>query len=395
MYAIYTGFYIREIRLAVFKNKSLHQIGIYSAVIAVVFVSLFVTLIFYGQSYYIKNSINDLIVQLFTLYLSIIIAVGLLSTFISSKVEKELVALLDLIKKAPDSNGILEAKFDILEFQDIASGTKQMIDQIRLQSRDLKELNENLNQKVAEKTSDLEKQNKELESAKKSIEMVVKAQDRFIKSAIHEINTPLAIIRANIELLELKNEKSKHLSKIGSAAKIIANIYDDLGYFVKKERYADNKVVINFSKFLQERVEYFTEIAEFNNLTLKPNIDDGLFVVFDQMQLQRVVDNNIYNAIKYSIEQNSVKLILCKIGEKIMFQTINHSSQPIDATNIFSRFSRGDSARGGFGIGLHLVQYICAKNNVAISASNIEPDGVSFEYLFDDFLSSVDRMQGF
>ena len=379
-----------------FKGKSLHQIGMYSAIIATIFVSFFVTVILvFGQSFYIKSSTEDLIIQLFTLYLSIIIAVGLLSTFTSAKVEKELAEVLDYIKNAPTDNIKAKKDFSILEFQEIANETESMIEQIKLQSLALKELNDNLEQKVAEKTLVLEKQNKELENAKKSVEMVVKAQDRFIKSAIHEINTPLAIIRANIELLELKNEKNKHLSKIGSAVKIIANIYDDLGYFVKKERYADKKVVINLSQFLSERLEYFTEIADFGNVTLESSIEDGLFVFFDTMQLQRLVDNNIYNAIKYSTEQKIIKVSLLKIGEKIVFGIINHSAQKIDTDNIFNRFARGENAKGGFGIGLHLVQYICSKNSVNVKVQNLDNDEVSFEYLFDDFLSSVDRMQGF
>lgn len=378
-----------------FRNKSLHQISLYATIIAVIFVSVFVTLIFYGHSLYVKYQLSDLFVQIFTMYLSIIIAVGILSTFISSKVERELSVVLDFIKNAPNSKEIITAKFDILEFREIADGTNQMITQIKLQSEALQELNDNLEQKVLEKTSDLERQNKELESAKNSVEMTVKAQDRFIKSAIHEINTPLAIIRANIEILELKGEKNKQFAKIGSAVKIITNIYDDLGYFVKKERYPDKKVVINFSDFLRDRIDYFDEIANLNNITMSFSIDDNLFISIDHMQLQRLIDNTIYNAIKYSPEQNCIKIGLSKEFDRISFKTINKAIEPIDVENIFVRFARGDSARGGFGIGLHLVRYICAKNGIGIEVKNLDSNEVLFEYLFDDFLSSVDRMQGF
>jgi signal transduction histidine kinase len=333
--------------------------------------------------------------QLFTMYLSIIVAVGVLSTFISSKLQKELNDALELIKNGIETANIDKKSFDIKEFQEIADGTYKMLDKIKANSSELKELNESLEEKVELKTHTLEQKNQELENAKRNVELVVKAQDRFIKSAIHEINTPLAIIRANIELLELKGEKSKHLSKIGSAAKIIANIYDDLGYFVKKERYADKKIVIDFSSFVAERIEYFMEIAHFSNITLEGKLVSGLFVYFDQLQLQRIVDNNIYNAIKYSSEQNTVYIILTKTDEKVLFRTQNHSYQPIDAETIFDRFSRGENARGGFGIGLHLVHYICTKNGVDISVKNLEDGEVSFEYSFEDFLSSVDRMQGF
>jgi len=353
-----------------FKNKSFHQIGISSAVLATLFVSVFATLILYGQFLYLKISASDLIFQLLTLYLSVIVAVGLLSTFTSSKVEKELSDLLAFIKNAPSSKELLDEKsFDIIEFQELAHGANAMIKEIR--------------------------QNKELEAAKKSVEMVVKAQDRFIKSAIHEINTPLSIIRANIELLELKGVKNKHLTKIDSAAKIVTNIYEDLGYFVKKERYADKKEVINISDFLSERIEYFTEIAECNNLTLASRLESGQFVQFDRTQLQRLIDNNIYNAIKYSSEGHAVTVTLSKYNDKIIFGVINKSSRPIDISNIFDRYYRGNNPRGGFGIGLHLVQYICVKNSVEISAKNLDEGKVSFEYSFDDFLSSVSRMQGF
>ena len=378
-----------------FKNKSLHQIGMYSAFFSVVFISIFVGLLFFGQSFYIQTSINNIIFQLLTLYIGIIITIGMLSTFISSKVQKELSLALDYIKQAANFENLKRENFDILEFQEIAKSTEMMAEEIRTKSHALKELNESLEEKVAQKTAVLEKQNRELEGAKNDIESVVKAQDRFIKSAIHEINTPLAIMRANIELLEMKGEKSKHLSKIASAVKIVTNIYDDLGYFVKKERQADNKVLINFSKFLAERAEYFMEIAYFSNINLELDIEDGLFVHFDSLQLQRVIDNNIYNAIKYSNEQKSIHLSLKKFDDMIVFKMTNNTHSPIDTSAIFDRFSRGQNARGGFGIGLHLVEYICKKNSIAIKVENLENNEVSFEYSFADFLSSLDRMQGF
>ena len=212
----------------------------------------------------------------------------------------------------------------------------------------------------------------------------------------HEINTPLNVIQANIELLRLGGINNKNLVKIEAASKIISAIYDDLSYFIKKDRFLVKKEVINFSDFLSSRLEYFKEVAEGANIKIVQKITEQLFVSFDITQLQRMCDNNIFNAVKYSKEGSEIRVSLYMSGcGKIVFEIINQAVYRPDIGKIFNRFYRGLDARGGFGIGLSLVYQIAVQNNVTICCSALDDGLVWFSYAFKDFFDDAFSSHGF
>ena len=68
---------------------------------------------------------------------------------------------------------------------------------------------------------------------------------------MHEINTPLAIIRTNIDLLKMKIPENKYITNIESGSKTIQYIYDDLSYLIKKDRVLYEKEYLEFSEILK------------------------------------------------------------------------------------------------------------------------------------------------
>ena len=102
-------------------------------------------------------------------------------------------------------------KIKFQEFQEIVTHANVMIEEIKNKNNALVELNSNLEEIVEQKTIEL----------KRSIDFtqeLLEKQDRFVKNAIHEINTPLSIILMNIDLYNLKFEKNPYLIKIEAAA---------------------------------------------------------------------------------------------------------------------------------------------------------------------------------
>lgn len=210
---------------------------------------------------------------------------------------------------------------------------------------------------------------------------LLESQDRFLKNSIHEINTPLSIIITNIDLYKLKYGNNKYLTKIEAGSKIIHNIYNDLAYLVKKDRIEYPIQKINFSEFLQFRISFFDEIAVGNNLQFNSNIEDNIFINFNDTQLQRICDNSLSNAIKYSYSNSTIDISLIKNNEFTILSIENNGNPIEDVNKLFQRYYTEDEARGGFGLGLNIIKDICEINDVIIDVKS-ENNKIIFLYKF-------------
>lgn len=206
--------------------------------------------------------------------------------------------------------------------------------------------------------------------------------DNFIKDSMHEINTPLSIINLNSDLFASKYGENKYLLRMKSAAKTLATIYNDMDYLVKEGRVEHKKSSLDFGEFIQNRVDYFQEIANLKQIQLHKNIDTGLIQTFSKTKLQRIVDNTISNAIKYSHDNSDVEINLYKSDDHIVFEVIDYGVGIKDTSKIFSRYYRENEAKGGFGIGLNIVKKIIDEENVLLEIKSALGAGARFRYTF-------------
>lgn len=265
--------------------------------------------------------------------------------------------------------------FNVIDIDDLTfKEFQQVAVHINDMTKELKELNTNLEEKVEKRTIELKK-------SEQFAHNLVEAQDKFIKNAIHEINTPLSIIITNIDLFKLKFENNKYLSKIEAGSKIIHNIYNDLSYLVKKDRIQYPKTNIDFSSFCEFRIDFFDEIATGNNLEIVPCIEKNIEIEFNETQLQRICDNSLSNAIKYSYDGTTIEVKLYKKDDFVYLEFHNTGDTIEEPKKLFERFYRGNDARGGFGLGLNIIQEICEKNQVNVEVSSSDHKTV-FEYKF-------------
>ena len=267
-----------------------------------------------------------------------------------------------------NDNPINQNRIIFGEFKIIANYATDAMNNIKLKTHMLEDLNKNLEYNVAEKTKELTK--------------LIESQKTFIKNSVHEINTPLAIIQTNIDLLKMKIPNNKYITNIESGSKIIQYIYDDLSYLIKRDRVIYEKEYLDFSKILFERLNYFEEIAISNSLYFVNNIDQDMYIKFNSTELQRIIDNNLSNAIKYSYSKSPIFVKLEYLNDdEIEFSVTTHSKQIDSVEKIFDDFYRENSARGGFGLGLKIVKDICDKNLVIINLQSNEKK-TKFTYRF-------------
>ncbi|WP_434579872.1 HAMP domain-containing histidine kinase [Sulfurimonas sp. NW15] len=221
-----------------------------------------------------------------------------------------------------------------------------------------------------------------LGSFAKPFQRINKQLDNFIKDSMHEINTPLSIINVNIDLYNRKYEQNKYMQRMKAAAKVLSNIYNDMDYLIKYERLHHEKKDIDLAEFLKERIEYFNEVAKMKNIQINASIQECGMVYMNDKELQRLIDNNISNAIKYSYENSNIDITLFRKNEKCHLSFKDYGVGIEKVEKIFSRYYREDSSKGGFGIGLNIVKAIIDKENIELEIESLPKQGSLFIYTF-------------
>ena len=267
------------------------------------------------------------------------------------------------------------------EFKKMVKYSNRMVSEIHKRKNRLKKANLSLEKKVAEKTEDLREQNRLLEEEKRFSESVVQAQESFIKHSIHEINTPLAVIMTHIDIYKMKYGENRYLGKIEAASKIIATIYDDLSYMVKKDRQIYEKERIDFSSYLAERIDFFDEVAAGNRHRIIARIEERIRIRFSVTELQRIIDNNLSNAVKYAKKDTDILVSLVHEGSDIVLRFETASKRIADTKRIFEAFHREEDGMTGMGLGLEIVGSICRKEGVEIDVLS-DDERTLFSYRF-------------
>jgi len=298
-------------------------------------------------------------------------------------IQNDMNAFLNFFKNAAHKEQLLSPdKIFFKEFKEMVVYANDMVETINKQKRSLKGLNIDLEKKVEEKTLNLQKTNAKLLEEKKFSEEILLAQKEFLRYTVHETNTPLSVILTSIELYEMKNKKDRQLSKIEAAAKNIFNIYDDLSYLVKKDQVEYPKVSIELVSYLNARIEFFRDVAMLSKIDFEYSSQlEKAYIYFNETKLQRIVDNTITNAIKYTLAKEIVSLHVKQIGIHVIFSVSSKSKIIKNTEKIFDAYYRESDNMKGFGLGLQLVKNICQEDNVNIDIESTD-ELTTFLYKF-------------
>ena len=223
-----------------------------------------------------------------------------------------------------------------------------------------------------------------LEDSREYALKLLNEQDQFLKNAIHEIHTPLAVIITNIDLLRLIGIENESLNAIEAGSRIIQNSYEDMTYLMKHDRIPYENTQIDLVAFIKERIRYFNCIAEANNMSLslrigQPNLPS---IFFSELKLSRIVDNTLSNAIKYSYRPSEINVIIGLQKNILFFEVRNHGPLIQDKKKIFERFHRESNHNGGYGLGLNIIGQICKEEEIEIKISSTPIRGTHFRYIF-------------
>lgn len=211
-------------------------------------------------------------------------------------------------------------------------------------------------------------------------------QKQFITDAGHEIKTPLAIILANTEALELHNGENKWTGNIKNQTLRLNGLMQNLLLLAKANgsEAPIKKDNILLSDIVNQTIDSFSESAKKRNLSFKSDIESGITVEADKEQITSLASILIDNAVKYASENSEIEIKLKK--EKNVILSVGNKCDALPECppeNLFDRFYRGDSARtqksGGYGIGLSSAKAITELHGGTITAMYSDGNIISFE----------------
>ena len=193
------------------------------------------------------------------------------------------------------------------------------------------------------------------------------------KEILHELNIPISTIQANSTLLKrtLKdNEKSlKRLSRIDASTERLERLYAELVYSIKKEIHTIEKEEFLLKELIEERVESM-KLLNRNPFILKL---EPFSVYVDKIGFEKMLDNIISNAMKYSDKDAPIVILLEGHNLSIIDQGIGMDETEL--ITIYERYYQLDNTAYGEGIGLALVKAYCDDEKIKIRITSKKEEG--------------------
>ena len=214
-------------------------------------------------------------------------------------------------------------------------------------------------------------------------EKLLKENRRFVVDTIHQIKTPLSIIALNSDFIKMQTKDKdilESIEEIEAAVSILAHSYNDLSYSASEKVVNYKPIKLNFSEILKERIKFFSVLAKARNKKIVAEIQEGIFLNINKVELERIIDNNISNAIDYS-KGKEIYIELKRNNEFAVFKVASFGEKIKDTKKVFEKNYREQEHKKGLGIGLNIVKIISEKYNIKYTLYYQNGQNI-FEYKF-------------
>ncbi|MEM1134381.1 MAG: ATP-binding protein [Bacteroidota bacterium] len=213
----------------------------------------------------------------------------------------------------------------------------------------------------------------------------------LIANVSHDLRTPISVISGYIETLNMKqgnlneDEKKKYMDTILKSIDKLKRLVNDLFELTKLEARQVDPKKENFAlkEVLSETFQKYQILAKQKNIILEADLDSSAMVYADISMIERVLQNLMDNAIKYTPENGKVELKLNENTEKDVEIKIRNTGAGIpkeDLPNIFDRYYKGAHHTGSTGLGLAIVKNILDIHKAPIRVSSIIDKYTDFSF---------------
>lgn len=211
------------------------------------------------------------------------------------------------------------------------------------------------------------------------------AQKEFTENAAHEIQTPLAVIKSQLNLLSneasLTSSQMEHISHIDYQIRYIASLNRNLLLLTKidNRQFALDETV-DLTALVSGHCEYIREEVHLANKEIVFQEKPVTLTGSNTILLISLCNNLINNAVKYSSPHSTIYILLNETQLEVLNAGRN---EPLPAESIFHRFYKTDASTSGSGLGLSIVTQICKTLNFKIEYRFRNPDQHLFTVFFN------------
>ena len=285
---------------------------------------------------------------------------------------------------------------DVTERKEAEKALIEQKEQLETVTYDVRRMNTELENKVAERTLilreallELEKSQTELSEALNKEKELNEIKSRFVSMASHEFRTPLSAVLSSATLIgkypqtEEQEKRDKHIRRIKSSVKHLNDLLED---FLSLGKLEQGRVFANAENF--DVKEFMIDLLDEMKHTLKSGQNMELFYegecffVTDKRLLKNIMLNLLSNAVKFSDENTGILVSINNEASKMVVQVkdegIGISKE--EFPYLFSTFYRAKNAVNiqGTGLGLHIIKRYIETIEGEISLTSELGEGSTF-----------------
>ena len=190
---------------------------------------------------------------------------------------------------------------------------------------------------------------------------IYKQQKEFIENASHELQTPLAVFKSQLDILlqqpGLTQSNTEIIRSLYAVSARMTRLNKNLLFLARIDNaQLSNMEVVDFVKILHDQLLYLRELAESEGLTVHVETGNSLNLKANKLLVESLINNMVVNAIRHNVKEGTINIKVDNSGLKVSNTGVPYA---LDPNKIFRRFSRSSEEKKGNGLGLAIVQQIC------------------------------------
>jgi len=259
----------------------------------------------------------------------------------------------------------------------------------------LKRAKTHLEKEVAKRTAKIEMDKELIEKQTEKLQELDKAKSRFFINVSHEIRTPLTLTLGELQSVlqqQISPFVRQKVEKAAQNARRLTQLVEEILNLSKLEaaHLQLEEEPLGVRLLIRQLFFNFKSYADLHNIRyqLVEDLPDSLYLYLDRSKFEKIVNNLISNALKFTSAEGEVRLTVRDQGNQIQLEVSDTGSgiHPDDLPHIFDRYFQArpseNIVRGGMGVGLSLAKEYAQLMAGKLAVESTPGQGSTFYFTF-------------